>query len=178
MSSDSSSGTEQKIVEAAKKVFLEKGFDGARMQHIADEAGINKASLHYYYRSKERLFDKIFADAFMEFLPKIGRIMNSNIDFFDKIKAIVEHYINILSHNPHLPVFVLYELNRRPEKLLEMLKTTGVEPQQLKIIIDREVAAGRIFEIDFVNLIVNILSLCIFPFVGKPIIKGFIMQND
>lgn len=178
MSNDSNSSTEQRIVDAAKKVFLEMGFDGARMQHIADEAGINKASLHYYYRSKERLFDKIFADAFMEFLPKIGRIMNSEIDFFDKIKAIAEHYINVLSQNPHLPVFVLYELNRRPEKLLEMLKTTGVEPQQLKLIIDKEVAAGRIIEIDFVSLIVNILSLCIFPFVGKPIIKGFIMQND
>jgi len=178
MSNDTFTGTEQKIVEAAKKVFLERGFDGARMQHIADEAGINKASLHYYYRSKERLFDKIFFDAFNEFFPKIGQIMTSDLDFFEKIRALTLQYIDLLSHNPYLPVFVLHEMNRRPDKLLEILKSSGIDPLMLKSVIEKEIKSGRINEIDYRHLIINILALCIFPIVAKPVIKGFIMGND
>ena len=77
--------TEKTILEAAKKVFLDKGFDGARMQEIADEAGINKALLHYYFRSKDKLFDAIFEEAFKQFLPNISDIMVSDISIEEKV---------------------------------------------------------------------------------------------
>ena len=71
--------TEQLILEAAKKVFFNKGFDGARMQEIADVAGINKALLHYYFRSKDKLFEAIFFDAFQQFIPRVVENMNADI---------------------------------------------------------------------------------------------------
>jgi AcrR family transcriptional regulator len=78
--------TEQKILEAARKIFLAKGLDGARMQDIADEAGINKAMLHYYFRSKDKLFEKIFAEVAGHFLPKIMAIFESKKVCLKKLK--------------------------------------------------------------------------------------------
>ena len=80
------SETEQKILDAAKQVFLVKGLAGARMQEIADEAGINKALLHYYFRSKEKLFEKILNEAFTNIIPNIITIFTSNLPFFEKIR--------------------------------------------------------------------------------------------
>ncbi|NTW33144.1 MAG: TetR/AcrR family transcriptional regulator, partial [Bacteroidetes bacterium] len=104
--------TEKLILKAAKKVFIDKGFDGARMQEIADLAGINKALLHYYFRSKEKMFDAVFEDVFMQFLPEVTEVMNSEITLFDKIKTFVDVYITALLKNPHIPIFVLHELSR------------------------------------------------------------------
>ena len=81
--------TEKKILDAAKVVFLEKGFDGARMQEIADEAKINKALLHYYFRSKDKLFDAIFHEAFQQFLPHIAEIMMTQKPLFEKRQFLI-----------------------------------------------------------------------------------------
>ena len=74
--------TEQKIHEAAKTVFIRKGLEGARMQEIADEAGINKALLHYYFRTKDKLFEAVFADAFYKMVPNIIGSLKSDIPLF------------------------------------------------------------------------------------------------
>ncbi|MDD3878158.1 MAG: TetR/AcrR family transcriptional regulator [Bacteroidales bacterium] len=170
--------TEQKIIEAAKSVFIEKGFDGARMQYIADRAGINKASLHYYYRSKEKLFDTIFIEAFNDFMPKVSLIIASGSSLFDIIRAFCAHYIDGLMKHPHLPVFVLHELSRRPEKVIEMLRKTGIKPQMMNTIIEKEVSESKIIEINYKHLIINIISLCVFPFVGRPVVQGFFFGGD
>src|SRR2546425_901472 len=78
--------TENKILQAAKKVFITKGLDGARMQDIADEAGINKALLHYYFRSKDKLFEVIFMEAATSLFPKIVSILDEDISLFDKLR--------------------------------------------------------------------------------------------
>jgi len=178
MSEKEHPNTEQKIKDAAKKVFLDKGFDGARMQQIADEAGINKALLHYYYRSKEKLFDTIFFDAFNQFMPKIGEVMMSDMPLFDKIRGFVSHYIDMLIANPHLPVFVLYELKRRPEKIVNQLKNSGIKPALFNQFLKKEIENGTIINIEFINLIVNMIGLCLFPFVGRPILEGFLFEGN
>ncbi len=170
--------TEKVILEAAKKVFLDKGFDGARMQQIADEAGINKALLHYYFRSKDKLFDAIFEGAFMQFLPNISQVMVSDIPFAEKIRAIVGHYIDMLLENPYLPVFVIRELQRTPEKIIALIKKTGINPESANQMVQKEVADGKIIPISFTHLIVNLIGLCIFPFIGRPIIEGFMFNSD
>ena len=170
--------TEQKIIEAAKKVFVEKGFDGARMQHIADEAGINKSLLHYYFRSKEKLFDAIFYDVFRQFMPKVGMIMMSELSLFEKIRAFVGQYMDMLISNPFLPVFVLNELSHRPEKILNAFKDTGINPGMLNHLLKTEVQQGHIVEIEATHLMVNIIGMCVFTMVGRPIIQGFIFQGD
>ena len=170
--------TEKMILEAAKKVFLDKGFDGARMQHIADEAGINKALLHYYFRSKDNLFDAIFEDAFQTFLPNIGQIFVSDIPFIDKIHAFVNTYTDMLLKNPHIPIFIVREIQRSPGKIIEMIKRTGIHPTMTENFMQAEVDKGMIVPIPLPHLIVNMIGLCVFPFIGRPIIEGFIFNND
>jgi AcrR family transcriptional regulator len=176
--SESELSTEQTILETAKKVFLDKGFDGARMQNIADKAGINKALLHYYFRSKDKLFDAIFEDAFMQFLPNIGQVLMSDMAFPDKIRAFVGHYIDMLLNNPHLPIFIMRELQRAPEKIVLLLKKSGIDPEITAAAFQREVVEGKMVPIPLPHLIVNMIGLCVFPFIGRPIIEGFIFNNN
>ena len=170
--------TEAIIHKAAKKIFIKKGFEGARMQEIANEAGINKALLHYYYRSKDNLFESVFREALLDFIPQIGKIFDSNKSLFEKIKFFVEKYINLIIENPLIPIFVLQELNRNPEHLVNMIIDKGVNPQMFIFQIQKEVDDGNIRPIDPRQIFVNILGLCIFPFVAKPILKGVLFQND
>jgi len=170
--------TEKIILKAAKKVFIEKGFDGARMQEIADLAGINKALLHYYFRSKEKMFDAVFEEACFLFFPKISEIMNSELSLFEKIRTFVDVYISVIVKNPHLPIFVLHELSRNSEKIADKIKSFGINPESLIKNIQEEMKLGEIIPIDPKQLIVNMLSLCIFPFVGKPIFQNLIFEND
>ena len=116
--------TEKQILEAAQKVFVLKGFDGARMQEIADEAGINKSLLHYYFRSKENLFESIFIDAFMKVQANLADLVSSDRPFLEKIQNFIDLYLDILTANPYLPAFVSHEVNRNPEKILSIIVGT------------------------------------------------------
>lgn len=170
--------TEKTILEAAKKVFLEKGFDGARMQEIADEAKINKSLVHYYFRTKEKLFDAIFAEAFSKFMPKALQTIASDEDFFEKIAIVIDTYIDMLVQNPHIPSFILHEINRNPEKIIGCFKEVKINPDLFIEIFAAEVKKGTIRPIHPVHLIINMLSMCIFPFAAKPILKGIMFKND
>ncbi|HMG13903.1 MAG TPA: helix-turn-helix domain-containing protein, partial [Saprospiraceae bacterium] len=88
--------TEDKIIDAAKKVFLQQGYSGARMQDIADAAGINKALLHYYFRNKDKLFELIFLQCTQKMIPTINSVFDSDEDIFNKIRQFVSTYIEML----------------------------------------------------------------------------------
>lgn len=109
--------TEEKILEAAKEVFIEKGNDGARMQEIADKAGINKSLLHYYYRTKEKLFESVFKFAFSQFAPKFLNTFNTGEDFFTQLRKFIDIYIDLISKNSFIPMFILNEVNRKKQAL-------------------------------------------------------------
>ncbi|MFY8003785.1 MAG: TetR/AcrR family transcriptional regulator, partial [Chitinophagaceae bacterium] len=171
--------TEQKILNAAKKVFVTQGMAAARMQDIADEAGINKALLHYYFRNKEQLFAQIFAEARVELIPKINEILRSDLPLFDKIRQFVARYIDIIKANPYLPLFVLNEMNRNPLTFSQTIFQN--ETPQLDILLTQlEVAMdnGEIKPTNPMHLIINMMGLCIFPFVGKPMIQMMMQLND
>jgi TetR/AcrR family transcriptional regulator len=175
--------TETIIFEAAKEVFTEKGFEGARMQEIAEKASINKALLHYYYRTKEKLFSAIFERVFGDFFSKVTGMFENDEPLVDKIKFFVEHYIDFISRNPQIPSFIIHELARNPKRAVEMLgNKTGLIKNNVfgkfAEMINKEVAKGNIIPIDPEQLIVNIIGLCIFPFVAKPILIGIIFKND
>lgn len=128
---DIKQGTETRILEAAKKVFIRKGLDGSRMQEIANEAGINKALLHYYFRSKQKLFEAVFSYAFIKFLPKVTEVLNADMPFLKKIEIFIDNYIDLLIENPFLPIFILNELYRQPEKLIYLIRSSGIHPEVL-----------------------------------------------
>ena len=167
--SEADHNTEQAILEAAKKVFVRKGLDGARMQEIADEAGINKALLHYYFRTKEKLFESIFSQVIQGFAPCIVAIMTSELPLFSKVEIFADSYIDLLRENPYVPNFLVNENNRNPERFVNMLKGQGVNPNILRDQITREFEAGIICETTVEELMVNLVSLCVFPFVARNI---------
>jgi TetR/AcrR family transcriptional regulator len=111
-------GAEERILAAAKKVFTTKGMAGARMQDIADEAKINKALLHYYFRDKDKLFEVVFLEEAQKFFPKINGIFNSDAPLFEKIENFVNEYIDEMQENPYLPWFVMNEINRDPDQFM------------------------------------------------------------
>jgi AcrR family transcriptional regulator len=169
---------EGKILEAARHVFLQHGLEGASMQMIADKAGINKALLHYYYRSKGRLFEAVFLEAFNNMIPTLGKILESDMGIFEKIESFVDIYITGLIRYPQIPLFIMHELQRNPGRVVELISQSRMKPMVFAAQVKEEIRKGTIIEIDPLQLIVNLIALCIFPFAARPIIQGFIFGND
>ena len=174
--------TEKAILEAAGKVFTCKGFAAARMEDIAKEAGINRALLHYYFRSKDKMFDLIFNQRVHEFFSGLGEIVLSERKLEHKIRAIIEHEITVLLAHPYLPIFVLQELNQNPERMLEHAHKAGAHPSLLlkkfSIQVKEEIKKGKIRAIDPSQLLMNIMSMAIYPFIAKPVIKTILETDD
>jgi AcrR family transcriptional regulator len=172
--------TEEKIFEAAKKVFVSKGMYGARMQDIADEAGINKALLHYYFRSKQKLFEMIFTAAAQKLFPKINFIFESDMPLFEKIEHFTEEYITVMSENPYLPLFVLNEISQDPKTFLNKIWGSQNLPRPKKFLeqIEKEVKRRTIKRIEPLELLMNLISMTIFPFVAKPMFQYNLSLNE
>ncbi len=171
--------TEGQILSAAKNVFQKKGMDGARMQEIADEAGINKAMLHYYYRSKQLLFEAVFSNAFSLLAPQLNKILNDDSSIEEKVKNFTHNYISFISKHPYLPNFIIQELNRNP-KFFEKIQQNTAFPtlEKFNNQVKSEVEQGILKPIDGEQLFINIISLNIFPFVATPLIKGLLKIDD
>jgi len=170
--------TEEKILEAAKNVFVVKGMEGARMQEIADEAGINKALLHYYFRTKERLFEAIFSGIIKWAFPKIMNIVQSEAGIVSKIEQVIDAYIELLIQHPFIPGFVLKELNRDPSGVFKMVVKFGINPQMVFDQIQQAMDRGEIIRMNPRHLAANILSMCVFPFAVRPILSFVMFKDD
>ena len=163
--------TEYRIFEAARKIFHTKGLDGARMQEIADEAGINKAMLHYYFRSKDKLFESIFEEDFKEFFKRLAELISAELPLLEKIEFFVENYLELILQNSYIPAFILSEIHHNPERIKNIFLEKGIKAEQIFMDdIKTAISLGIIRPIDPKQLIVNIIGLCIFPIVAKPIL--------
>lgn len=180
MAKTKNENTESQILEAAKNVFQRKGMDGSRMQEIANEAGINKAMLHYYYRSKQILFEAVFKNAFSLLAPQLNKILNDDSSVIDKVKNFTSNYISFISKHPYLPNFIVQEINRNPEFINKIKSNNSNFPnlEKFKKQVANDIEKGIIKPIDAEQLFINILSLCLFPFVAKPLIKAITDVND
>jgi AcrR family transcriptional regulator len=148
------------------------------MQQIADEAGINKSLLHYYYRTKEKLFGTVLKFAFKFVIPEITNIMNSETDIFEKIEKLVEQYMDMLMKNKFIPAFIIHEINRNPESIFQIMKIAGIEPKIFVDQIEKEIKKGTIRPMDPKHLIINIIALCIFPVVARPLAQRLFFGNN
>ncbi len=170
--------TEEKILTAAQSVFVKKGMDGTRMQEIANEAGINKALLHYYFRSKQKLFEAIFNKVFSQIFPDIKNMLYSDKPIIEKLGIFIEKYIDLLMKNPFLPSFILKEVNRDPEFLASVIKKQGINPDDILNLLEKEMEYGRLKKMDPRELMINILGLSIFPFAARPLLQIMFFNND
>ncbi|MCF6306662.1 MAG: TetR/AcrR family transcriptional regulator [Flavobacteriaceae bacterium] len=179
MAKTKDSNTEGNILASAENIFQSKGMDGARMQEIADKAGINKAMLHYYYRSKQLLFEAVFNKAFSLLAPQLNVILNDDSTIEDKIKNFTSSYISFIMKHPYLPSFILQELNRNPKfakKLQENQNFPNLE--KFKNQVNLEIEKGILKPIKGEQLFINVLALSIFPFVASPLIKIFLKSSE
>jgi TetR/AcrR family transcriptional regulator len=169
---------EQDIIDAARKVFQEKGYRGATMRDIASEANINMAMLHYYFRSKDNLFYMVFDDAFRMLYQKIDQIItDEKIDIFEKIRIIVSEYISFFDINPYLPQFIMGEVIRNPEKIGQRIRSTINPLVTFKVFSDQlqeQHKKGTIREISVYSLVLKIISLCVFPALARSVISEII----
>lgn len=172
--------TEQRILDAARRVFTRRGTAGARMQEIAAEAGVNQALLHYYFRSKERLSIAVFQQMASTLFPALIQTLGSDVTIEQKIDAIVALYLENLSKNPFLPGYIISELHHHPDRIPHMLATaTGIDPSKMLAQvfaklgqqIDSQVRAGRMRPIAPQQFAANLISLCVFPFAARPMLS-------
>mgnify|MGYP000632670696 FL=1 len=167
--------TETEILIAAKEIFQQKGMAGARMQEIADKAKINKALLHYYYRSKQLLFEAVFKSAFSMLAPQLNKVLNDDSDLFEKIRKFTENYVSFVIKHPYLPNFVIQELNKNPE-FVQKLRSEKNFPsiEKFKLQVSDAINQGIIKPIEAEQLFINIISLNIFPFIGEPLLMALV----
>jgi len=118
--------SEIKIKEAATKVFLLKGFDGATTREIARESGLNLALVNYYFRSKEKLFREIFEEMLRLFFQGMTEIFNKPLTLREKINALIDHDYEMFRNNPHLSIFVVSEVHRNPERFFSMIELRSI----------------------------------------------------
>jgi len=169
--------TEEKILKAAEEVFMRDGYDGSRMQDIADVAGINKALLHYYFRSKDRLFEKVFDAKIQGFFPKVDEVFNQDILFIDKIYFFIEGYMELLRKNPYLPLFVLNTVNSKDKS--EFIKKLPIElSRKVAESYQIDLKKGTVRALNPAQFIMSLMGMCIFPFLAKPILLDMFKADN
>lgn len=169
--------TEEQILKVAKEVFTRKGYAATRMQEIADLAEINKAMLHYYFRSKEKLFNAILEQTMKEIAPEFIAALKKEGTTLERFENIVRAYIGTIRANPHMPIFILHELSQNRTSLIESIKEKMAEVPdftELMAQIQRDIAAGEIKAFNPIHLLLNVMSMCIFPFIARPIFSSLV----
>ncbi|MFC2098220.1 TetR/AcrR family transcriptional regulator [Bacteroidota bacterium] len=170
--------TEHRILEAAAKVFMMKGKLGASMQDIADEAGINRTLLHYYFRNKDKLFDTVFEEVFAQLFPAMVGIMASDRPLEERISMFIEAYTNLLREKPYLPVFVFQEISLNPERLTGYIQGVGIDPRHTLDKLKAELEAIGLAGMDPRHIFASMMGMVLFPYIGRPLFQAIAFQGD
>jgi len=166
--------TEEKIFEAATDVFVEKGMDGARMQDIANQAGINKALLYYYFRTKDRLFNAVFEKIADKILRKFAPVFDEKLSIEEKIRFFFKEHITFLQENPKLPAFILNEINRNPARLRMILNNIDINSMWLMLYEQHseELIEYNITQAALPQIMVSMAAMSVFPFAARGVLEG------
>ena len=187
MSTDKDGETEERILRAARTVFVRHGTAGARMQEIAEEAGVNQALLHYYFRSKDRLAQAVFRDVAGRMVPSIVAVFGSESSIEQKVEQFVHLYIDVVRQSPFIPGYIVAELHFNPERLTALAsEIAGTHPAnvmqsflpRLGAQIDEQVKIGAMRSIAPDQFLVNLVALSVFPFIARPVLRIVFGQDD
>lgn len=186
-SAERDTDTEARILDAAHLVFVRSGTAGARMQEIADEAGVNKALVHYYFRNKSRLAAAVFQRVAQGLFLRVSEILGSDADIEDKVRRVIRLYLEQLSKTPYAPAYVISELNQHPDRAAEFVETVrqirerSLGPDVLDTLtkqLRQRAKAGSMRAITTPQFIANLASLCIFPFAARPMLCAILDIDD
>lgn len=174
MDINSENSMEQSILDAAEKLFLENGFKSTSTTQIAKEVGCNQALVHYYFRTKDNLFNRIFEKKFGDFFQVIfDTTLLEQLNFTQKIRHICESHFDLLNENPKIPMLILNELSRRPDHIALLREKLHVLPEKLFEIMEKdmqtEIDAGRIRQVNFMDIVLTMVSLNVSLFTLLPV---------
>jgi AcrR family transcriptional regulator len=166
--------TEEKIFEAATDVFIERGMDGARMQDIADQAGINKSLLHYYFRTKDHLFNAVFEKIAGQMFKKFAPVLDENLSLEEKIRFFFREHISFMQKNPRLPSFILNEIHRNPQRIKKLIQSIDINKlwTTLEAQHKEELKRYNITKENIPQFMTTVAGMSVFPFAAKPIISS------
>jgi len=172
--------TEDKIFDAATDVFIERGMDGARMQDIANHAGINKALLHYYYRTKDHLFNAVFEKIAETMFTKFAPVFDTNLTLEDKIRFFFREHISFMQKNPRLPAFLLNEFHRNPQRIRKLIQNIDINKlwTTLETQHKEELKRYNITRENIPQFMTTVAGMSVFPFVARPVIAGIMEKMD
>ncbi len=173
--------TELAIIEAARKVFISKGYEGTTLKKIASEAKVNQALLHYYYRSKEKLFEIVFTEACRIIQEKLILITKSEDNIEEIIKKLIDVYVNTLIDHPYLPNFILGEISRNPDKVVKIVfqeEFSTFTVLRIIVKIKNKLLGSNIEASNPLDLILNVISLNVFPFLIRPLIMSLFKVDE
>ena len=149
-----------------------KGYDGAKMQEIADKAGINKALLHYYYRSKDKLYEMVAKAVLQRAVATVHQTINAEVPLEEKINRLIDFYIDTLGRNVFVLAFIVSEMNKHPEQFRDRILPPDLpKPERFFQQVREAVEAGRIRPVQPEHLLVNIISMSVFPFLAQPMMR-------
>ncbi|MDH7461320.1 TetR family transcriptional regulator [Chitinophagaceae bacterium 26-R-25] len=170
--------TEEKIKEAARKVFTSKGFAAARTRDIAEEAGMNLALLNYYFRSKEKLFEIVMTENLLHFISGIQTLLYDTATSIDeKIDRLTNYYIDQIIEYPDLPLFILNALKSNAKFLKGKLNKNIMLKSHFMLQLQAELKKNK-KTIKPLHFIINTFSMIIFPFVARPLLMEVALSKD
>lgn len=174
------SSLEERIIDAAKSVFMEKGYTDACMSEIAERVGINRPGLHYYFRTKDKMFNAVFGMIVASVIPKFQDIItNRDLSLSVRVEQIVDVYYNLLQENPYLPLFMLREIDRDVDFLLKTFSDLKVEHffAELKNYLLEEMDKGRLRRVPLRIVFLTFYSALTFPFVSRKLMRETMMEK-
>lgn len=171
---------ERQIIETAQQLFIEKGFAGTSMSDIAATVGINRPTLHYYFRTKDKMFKAVFGSIVISLMPKIHDIIKLDIPFVDRMGMVLNEYIELFTKEPYLPKFICGEIQRDVNHLLEAAKELQFEAA-LSLVKDTllaEMEAGKIKKVPLPMVFLTFYSLLTYPFLVRNLITTLFLDNE
>ncbi len=177
--------TEQKIIKAAREEFIRVGLKGARMQDIADRAGVNKALLHYYFRTKDKLYEASIREIAETLWGTIGRDILSFgkvPDLQSYLRLFVTGYVKTMSENPLFIRLVIREIADGgtviPKLVEKLISTLGTLPRGIIFAIEQEMKKGTIKKMDPIQIFLNLIGMCMITFIIQPVVESLAGQYD
>ena len=182
MTQEKDSSTEQKILETAERLFLDKGFAMTSTTEIAKEVGCNQAMVHYYFRTKDRLFEAVFEKKIIKFIGPFLQTINENKPFKERLTLLIESHFDTIKDNPKIPFLFFNELLTNPTRLESFKNKFSELPLsvllKLRNDLEEEVEKGTIRRMNIIDLLMTIVSLNVSIFLLAPIFKNVTNMSD
>jgi AcrR family transcriptional regulator len=171
--------TENLIKQTAKTLFFQKGFLNATTQEIADEAGVNRALIHYYFRSREQMLEILLDEMLHEKKDRVRNILSSGLPFREKIANYIDAVVDHGLKYPYLDNFLVSEMARRPEKIKTFCARDPLRSSDLiRTQLETEVSSGKLAAISPEHFMINLSSLCNYPLLAKSVLKTVHGMSD